>query len=240
MRKKIGISGNLLFDTGGMFPGYARAYVNDDYVDAVIMAGGTPVILPVNKDADVIDEQLTGIDALILSGGYDVNPQLYGEEPHVLLGDVCDRRDCFDAIVIQRAMEKRLPILGICRGIQILNVVFGGTLYQDCSEAEGSYIKHNQEHIPNRVSHSVHIVPDTELSYIMGDKTTVNSFHHMAVREVAPGFRVSAVAPDGIIEGLESTNDNFVLAVQWHPEMLHRKNSEMLALFQLLVAKAEK
>ena len=136
------------------------------------------------------------------------------------------------------ALERKLPILGICRGIQILNVACGGTLYQDCSEAESSCIQHNQAHTPDHVSHSVQITPGSALAAIFGENTFVNSFHHMAVKDVAPDFCVTAVAPDGIIEAIESTTDHFILAVQWHPEMLHRKYKQQLALFKLLLEHA--
>ncbi len=238
MKKKIGIIGNLLYDQGGNFPGYARSYVNEDYVESVLRAGGVPVILPVNTDEEVIQAQLEGLDALVFSGGYDVNPQLFGEEPHRLLGQICDERDAFDIFLFKAAMEQKLPILAICRGLQLINVACGGTLYQDCSEQENSYIQHDQVHTPDHVCHTVNITPDSALHEIFGDSTFVNSFHHMAVKDPAPDLRVTAVAPDGIIEGLESTTDQFILAVQWHPEMLYRKYGKMLDLFRLLIEKA--
>lgn len=238
MRKIIGIGGNLKFDVGGKFPGYARSYVNDDYVQAVISAGGVPIILPVLEDREIVRRQLEIVDAVILSGGYDVNPQLFGEEPHKLLGDTLKERDTFDTLLIQEARKLGLPILGICRGLQILNVIAGGTLYQDCSEADNSFVCHWQSYRPDKAAHSVSIVDDSILYNIFGENTQVNSFHHMAIHKLAEGYRATAHAADGIIEGIEATEGSWVLAVQWHPEMMHRVSENTLNLFRLLIKKA--
>ena len=238
MKKIIGISGSIMFDEGGMFPGYPRAYVNHDYVRSVLDAGGIPLIIPVNTDEEIIKAQLACIDGLVISGGYDVNPLLFGEEPHHLLGMTLAQRDTFDLTLIKYALEMKKPILGICRGIQIINTACGGTLYQDCSLSEGSYIKHSQGHTPTQVSHSVKIETDSYLYKIFGSQTLVNSFHHMSVKDLAPGFKITATAADGIIEAMEKETDSFVLAVQWHPEMLSGVNQDMLKLFQLLLEKS--
>ena len=238
MRKIIGIGGNLMFDTGGMFPGYARSYVNDDYVQAVKSAGAAPIILPVIEDREIVRRQLQNLDAVILSGGYDVDPQLFGEQPHKLLGDTLRERDVFDTLLIQEARQLGLPILGICRGLQILNVIGGGTLYQDCSEAQNSFVRHWQNHRPDQATHSISIEDDSILHDIFGSRTQVNSFHHMAIHKLAPGYRATAFAEDEIIEGIESISGSWVLAVQWHPEMMHRVSDRTLELFRLLVKKA--
>lgn len=237
MKKYIGIGGSLLFDEGGMFPGYARAYVNNDYISAVLMAGGIPVIIPMNTDEEVIAAQLAKVDGLILSGGYDVNPHLFKEEPHRLLGMTLDDRDTFDAFLIKYAVQTKKPILAICRGIQILNVVYGGTLYQDCSLAEKSYVKHWQGNQPTHRTHTVQIEKNTVLYDVFGGQTLVNSFHHMALKDIAPGFKVTARAGDGIIEAFEKTEGSFALGVQFHPEMLYR-DEDMLKLFKLLIEKS--
>lgn len=238
MKKCIGIGGNLLFDEGGMFPGYARSYVNNDYVESVMAAGGIPIILPVNSNEEIVKEQLSKIDGLIISGGYDVNPLLFAEEPHHLLGMTLDERDAFDLLLIRQAVNMELPILGICRGLQIMNVADGGTLWQDCSLAEESYVKHAQGHTPSHVSHTIEINKDSVLYDIFGECTIVNSFHHMAVKDVASGYKVVAKAADGIIEAIEKESGSFALGVQWHPEMLHRRHSKMLELFSLLIEKS--
>lgn len=239
MKKAIGISGNILIDEGGMFPGYKRSYVNDDYVKSVISAGGIPLILPLNTNEEIIKAQLSMIDGLILSGGYDVNPLLLGEEPHKLLGMTMSDRDTFDALLIKHALDMQLPILGICRGCQILTATCGGTLYQDCSLSEGSYIKHSQGHTPAAPSHTVTIAKDSALYSIFGEQTIVNSFHHMSIKDVAPGFKVTAVAKDGIIEAIEKIDGSFALATQWHPEMMAVTSDDMLKLFKLLISKCK-
>ena len=154
MKKIIGISGSVLLTEGGLFSGNRRSYVNDDYVKSVILAGGIPLIIPVNTEPKVTKAQIENIDGLILSGGYDVNPLLFGEEPHKLLGATLGERDSFESTLIKYALEMGKPILGICRGCQILNVICGGTLYQDCSLSENSYIKHSQENTPAQPSHT--------------------------------------------------------------------------------------
>lgn len=235
----IGISGGLLIDEGGMFPGYERAYVNNDYISAVIMCKGVPYILPIIDDDKLIKEQLSHIDALILSGGQDVNPLLYGEEPHCKLGNILPKRDTYDIKLIKLALEMGKPILGICRGEQILNVSQGGTLYQDLSLMEGSHIKHNQRHLSNIPTHSVEIIKGTKLHKILG-KTTIltNSFHHMAVNKVAPGYVVSARSKDGVVEAIEKEGEDFVIGLQWHPEMMAKENEIMKKIFTALIEEA--
>lgn len=236
----IGISGSLIIDQGGMFPGYERAYVNDDYVQSVVRAGGVPYIIPMVYDDEVIKAQAEAIDALIMSGGHDVNPMLYGEEPCKELGGLLPKRDTFDMALIKAVMELGKPILGICRGEQILNVVNGGSLYQDLKFAEGSYIKHNQGQLPNFATHTVTVKEGSKLHEILGSETLVNSFHHLAVKTVAPGFKAVAYSKDGIVEAIEKEGDIFVMGLQWHPEMLSKDYSNMAKVFERLIEEAKK
>ncbi|WP_426711260.1 gamma-glutamyl-gamma-aminobutyrate hydrolase family protein [Cetobacterium sp. SF1] len=236
----IGISGSLIIDEGGMFPGYERAYVNNDYVQSVVRAGGIPYIIPMVYDDEVIKAQIENIDGLIMSGGHDVNPMLYGEEPCKELGGIMPRRDKFDMLLIKNALELKKPILGICRGEQILNVASGGSLYQDLKFIEGSYIKHNQGHLPDYPTHTITIKQDSKLYSILGEETLVNSFHHLAVKTVAPGFKAVAYSKDGVIEAIEKDGDLFVMGVQWHPEMLSASYENMQKLFIKLIEEAKK
>lgn len=231
----IGIVGNLLFDEGGMFPGYDRSYVNNDYIQSTVMAGGAPFILPVIGDYEAVKRQVETVDGIIISGGYDVDPLIYGEEPSQKQGGLCPERDQYDLMVVKAAMELKKPILGICRGMQILNAALGGTVHQDLSQVEGCYIKHNQGSRPEVGSHSVTVEKRTRLYEILGEEVLTNSFHHQVLKDIAPGFKVSARAKDGVVEAFEM-EEGFVIGVQWHPEMMTRKGNQiMLGLFKKLV-----
>ena len=233
----IGLVGGVIIDQGGLFPGYERSYVNSDYVRAVVEAGGVPLILPPILDREAIRGQLECVDAIIISGGIDVNPLVYGEEPMDKLGQIQPLRDEFDLAVIKEIITLKKPVLGICRGLQILNVAFGGTLYQDLSYNEDAYIKHVQNTAPDVPGHTVDIVEGTKLFDLLGAKTTTNSFHHQAIKDLGNGFKVSARAKDGVIEGIER-EDGYVVALQWHPEMMAGNNSEMRKIFADLIREA--
>ncbi|MFD3157779.1 gamma-glutamyl-gamma-aminobutyrate hydrolase family protein [Haloimpatiens sp. FM7330] len=234
----IGVSGSIIVDEGGMFPGYERAYVNDDYIQSVVRAGGVPYIIPMVYDEEVIRDQVKNVDALILSGGHDVNPLLYGEEPSQKLGGILPKRDTFDCALIKMAMEMKKPILGICRGHQIINAANGGTIYQDLSYINGCYIKHNQQHLSNIPTHTVEITEGTKLYDILGEKVLTNSFHHLALNDIAPGFKVAAVSKDGVVEAIEKEGEEFVIGIQWHPEMMAKDNENMLNIFKALIRQA--
>lgn len=236
----IGISGSLIIDNGGMFPGYERAYVNNDYVQSVVRAGGIPYIIPMVYDDEVIREQISHVDGVIMSGGHDVNPLLYGEEPRQELGGIMPRRDTFDMKLIRNTIEMNKPLVGICRGEQILNVTFGGTLYQDLKYIDGCFVKHNQGALPDYPTHTVEVERDSKLANIIGTEIRANSFHHLAVKDVAPGFKIVARGKDGVVEAIEREGDLFVLGLQWHPEMLSAKYEKMQAIFNKLVEEASK
>lgn len=231
----IGISGNINFSNTGEVMGLERAYVNCDYVNSVIAGGGAPVILPVILDDAAIEAQIKGIDGLLMSGGYDVNPLLYGEEPIKEQEFIYPEIDEYYIKLIKAANKLGKPILGICKGEQIINVAFGGTLYQDMSQIAGSYIMHSQKSKRNMAGHTINILENTKLYNILGESSTVNSFHHQAVKDIAPNFIVNAYSKDGVVEGIEYKGENFVLGVQWHPEGMIEKYPEMIKLFKALV-----
>ena len=175
-----------MIDSGGMFPGYHRSYVNRDYVRSVLAAGGVPIMLPMTSDREAVRESLALCDGLILSGGHDVYPLNYGEEPHRMLGEVLPERDDFDYELYRLAKAKDMPVLGICRGAQIIATAEGGTLYQDLSQMEHP-LKHFQGHSPDMPSHHINIIAGTRLSNILGPgRITVNSFHHQVIRDPGP------------------------------------------------------
>ncbi|MBT2573105.1 gamma-glutamyl-gamma-aminobutyrate hydrolase family protein [Bacillus sp. ISL-51] len=235
MPQLIGITGNIKIDQSGPFPGYDRAYVNNDYVQSVAEAGGVPFILPVIKQPEMLKQQISRLDGVILSGGQDVNPQLYGEEPLQALGGTFPDRDTYEQQLIKTAIALNKPILAICRGVQILNVTFGGSLYQDLTYASFAYIKHNQEKEPSLKTHCVSFEAGSHLHSLFGDSAMVNSFHHQIIKDVAPSFKATAYAKDGVIEGIERQGDLFVVGVQWHPEMLTKKHDDMKKLFSLFI-----
>ena len=224
MKPVIGISGNILINKGNTFSGYRRSYVNQDYVEAVLRAGGIPFIIPFNEDLESIREMVGHVDGVILSGGHDVNPYNYGEDPLLKIGEVFPERDVFDMEIYKTAVKFNKPVFGICRGFQIINVVNGGSLYQDLSYADFVKLKHDQQDNPSQATHSVNFEEGTFLREILGEENKVNSFHHQILKDVAPGFKVVAKSPDGVVESIQKiTEDCFVVGVQWHPEMLSVK-----------------
>lgn len=237
----IGISGSVIIDDGGIFPGYHRSYVNEDYVDSVIQNGGVPYIIPFNENDEVIKMQLDNVQGLILSGGHDVDPRFYGEEPKQKIGATWPERDHFDMRLLKLAEDNGIPVLGICRGAQIINVAHGGTLYQDLSYRSEETLKHMQGHSPSLPTHGMKVKKNSKLATVLGKtEFRVNSFHHQLIKEVAPDLIATATAPDGVIEGLENKNGS-VLAVQWHPEMLHKNKNVafMNNLFKWVVDNAK-
>lgn len=242
MSKKpiIGISSSVIVDDSGSFAGYKRAYVNKDYVDAVIKAGGVPLIIPFNTDKEVIISQAQVIDGLIISGGQDVSPYNYGQEPSPLLGETFPERDTYEMLLLEEAKKRNLPILGICRGFQIINVAGGGTLYQDLSLIGKSVLKHNQVSKPTLKTHKIHIEENSVISEIFGKETMVNSFHHQALDKVADDFKVVARASDGVVEAIQHKTYKFLVGVQWHPEMLAVECDEARKLFNRLIEEAKK
>lgn len=233
----IGILANIEKIEKEPFAGTERAVLHYSYIDAIAAAGGVPLLLPIVEDEASIQRQISSVDGLLLSGGYDVQPLLYGEEPHPALGFVYPKRDHYEIKALQAAYALQKPILGICRGLQLINVAFGGTLYQDVSQyTAASPLQHSQNTHGHYPSHTATVMQNTKLHAIVEKKTLlVNSFHHQAVKEVAPTFCINATAPDGIIEGIEKTQYPFFIAVQWHPERMANHHLDMHKLFQALV-----
>ncbi|WP_339033020.1 gamma-glutamyl-gamma-aminobutyrate hydrolase family protein [Fusobacterium animalis] len=239
-RAIIGISSSIIVDNSGSFAGYKRAYVNKDYVDAVIRAGGVPLIIPFSTDKEVIISQAQLIDGLILSGGHDISPYNYGQEPSQKIGETFPERDTYEIILLEESKKRNIPILGICRGFQLINVAAGGTLYQDLSLIPGNILKHNQVSNPTLKTHKVEIKENSFISSIFGKATMVNSFHHQVIDKVANDFIVVAKASDGVVEAIEHKTYKFLVAVQWHPEMLAVNCEKARELFSKFVEEAKK
>ncbi|WP_339064673.1 gamma-glutamyl-gamma-aminobutyrate hydrolase family protein [Fusobacterium animalis] len=239
-RPIIGISSSVIVDEAGSFAGYKRAYVNKDYVDAVVRAGGVPLIIPFTTDKEVIISQAQLIDGLILSGGHDISPYNYGQEPSQKIGETFPERDTYEIILLEESKKRNIPILGICRGFQLINVAAGGTLYQDLSLIPGNILKHNQVSNPTLKTHKVEIKENSFISSIFGKETMVNSFHHQVINKVANDFIVVAKASDGVVEAIEHKTYKFLVAVQWHPEMLAVNCEKARELFSKFVEEAKK
>jgi putative glutamine amidotransferase len=209
----------------------------EDYRQAVLHVGGEVRVVDPSME---VGEVIGSIDGLLLTGGEDVAPARYGEEPHPSVVDVDTARDEFEIALIGEARRRSLPIFAICRGIQMLNVACGGTLVQDIPSEVAGALEHSwtvPPHKPYDLAHEVWVDKDTLLARLIRERLSdtdaceANSRHHQAVKQIAPGFRVSATAPDGVIEAIEDPAANFCLGVQWHPENFWR-TGEFRPLFE--------
>lgn len=207
--------------------------VRRTYTESVINAGGIPLLLPVTEDENTLESFMSVIEALILTGGEDVHPSYYNEEPIEQLGKVNDVRDFYDLTLIRLAAERNIPILGICRGEQLINVAFGGTLYQDIpAQHSDTTVKHNQEEPSSIVTHYISLLPGSTIANLIGDTELVtNTHHHQAVKQVAPGFRVTAWACDSIPEAIETVDGRPIWGVQFHPEGQAVKGDDTMSKF---------
>jgi putative glutamine amidotransferase len=194
-------------------------FLRNYYVKAVEGVGGVPFIIPTVERQFARTTYVSTLDGLILSGGGDVDPLSFGEEPQRGTGKISPLRDDFEIMLVKEFYRGGKPILAICRGIQVMNIALGGTIIQDINTGTINRLKHDQEAPKWHTTHLITVQEGTKLSSILpGNKWSVNSFHHQAVERLAPGFVVSAYASDGIIEAVESVEHPFALGVQWHPE----------------------
>ena len=230
-----------------------RCQVNMTYVNSVRLAGGVPLVIPVTGDDAQIAAILEAIDGLVMTGGEDFDPlKWFGEEPVRGLGEVVPSRDDFDVKLVRAAVAKGIPVLGICRGEQLLAVAFGGSLWQDIpSQIPSSYVKHRQGPTSGAYgTHSIEITKGSLLEKALGKThAVVNSFHHQAIKDVPQGFKVVATSADGIIEAVERVGKlrgyddrgAMILGVQFHPEVItNAGNPEFLPIFRKLVEEAGK
>lgn len=228
-RPIIGITANVSDGNVSLFPGYFKS---------IYEAGGIPLVIPPSDDLTILPNLLDSLDGILLSGGADINPLFLGEDPVRELHNINPYRDRQELMIVKMAADRQIPVLGICRGIQTMTAALGGTLYQDIySQAEGKLIKHSQDLDRAYASHIVNIDEDSLLAVVMGTTSLpVNSFHHQAVKEPAPGFKVCARSNDGIIEAVESTEYKSMLGVQWHPEcFILNGDTCMMPIFEWLI-----
>jgi putative glutamine amidotransferase len=240
----IGITSTLKEDQDSVAQRPLGSYVRADfdYVDGVLQAGGVPVVLP--AVADAAKEMAQSIDGLVLCGGTDLDPGYYGEAPIPELGETLPARDAFEMALVKHALKRGTPVFGICRGLQVLNVALGGTLYQDLpSQVGGGSIAHRQQMPKWQWTHEVEVDADSQMAKIMGStELRVNSYHHQAIKDLADGLVVVARASDGVVEGIESPNlsEHWLLGVQWHAEAMRDVGSEHCRLFEAHVAAASR
>lgn len=237
----IGVtSGDRIFFQTDYFEGIRVSYTLSTITNAVIAAGGLPVNIPIHNK-DLSHHYLEQLDGLVLSGGTDVSPHLYGETVQPKIDRTDPQRDEREIALIEAAFDKGLPILGICRGFQLVNVMLGGSLYQDLSYREGTFIQHNQLSNSDIPVHSINVNPDSHFASLTPDKTTVNSYHHQAIKDLSPELTRSAWADDGVIEAAEAINDKYdFIGVQYHPESLADEYPVHRALFEDFVERIRK
>ncbi|WNR46926.1 gamma-glutamyl-gamma-aminobutyrate hydrolase family protein [Paenibacillus roseipurpureus] len=243
MRKKplIGITGYHVpgeEGVGGTFrgvKGQGFSVIGHDYIQAVKQVGAIPIGIPVG-DRSTCSEILQAIDGLILAGGEDIDPQLYGSSPDLRCWTITPERDYFELALIEEALRLHKPILAICRGMQLLNVCFGGTLYVDISDHGEHVLAHQFSRAPRwYLGHRVKLLTPSLKKLYQANEIRTNSYHHQAVNQLGAGLEAAAVADDGIIEALIHPNHPNLLAVQWHPEMMAVKHEEGLIPFRWLI-----
>jgi putative glutamine amidotransferase len=216
-----------------------RYDVPADYVEAVLLGGGAPLLVPPVDDLEAVGALLARVDALLLTGGRDLDPSHYEQAPHPQTRLLHPRRDRFELALARAAVGKGLPMMGICLGAQVLNVALGGSLYQHVPDQVASALAHAPSAAGHRSYHQVRVAPDSALARILGStELEVNSSHHQAIREVARPLRAVAWSEDGLAEAAEALDGRFLLAIQWHPENLARERSEHRALFTALAQAA--
>ncbi len=214
--------------------------VNQDYIDAVIRAGGTPVIFPMTEDEAAMAALLDRVDGLLLTGGVDVEPERYGEEKRACCGECTPERDRMELPLCRMAVARDMPLLAICRGLQVLSCALGGTLYQDLAEEFSPVLRHPCYETPAEAVHEVHVTENSLLASITGSGSLgVNSRHHQGIRAPGQGLVISAKAPDGLAEAVEMPDRRFVLAVQWHPESMSARVPVQQRLFDAFVRACE-
>lgn len=221
---------------GPIFHDHPLTYVPQFYIDAVQQAGGVPVVLPLTA-TDAIAQYITTFDGFLLTGGQGVSPYLYGEEPLPKLGMTLLQRDQFELALVKAVVAADKPLLGICRGMQVLNVALGGTLWQNLIYRPQPVLKHLQAPTPDtQPSHQVRIQGDNYLSHAFGHELYVNSLHQQALKAIALPLEVLGTSTDGVVEAVQSKcSEQHLYGVQWHPEMLLKQDPRQLKIFQQLI-----
>lgn len=230
----IGIAANKLIVPNELFFFEPVTYTPQGFVSAVQKVGGLPIVLPVDAPEAAAD-YIASVDKLLLAGGQDVTPLLYGEEPDIRLKATYYERDLFEKALIEEAIKQKKPIFSACRGTQLVNAVLGGTLYQDLASYDNWQVKHDMAPtMPKYAFHSITVKKDSVLAELIGTTAQVNSYHHQAIKTVSPRLTVIAQAADGVVEAVCGKDFNY-LGVQWHPELTYADYVAELALFDFFV-----
>lgn len=229
----------------GITPGHMRENnklsLGQGYANGIIKAGGLAVVLPLCAEDGIVESILETVDGILFSGGADIDARSFGEENMKCGGKISPERDSFELLLAKRAIARKMPVLGICRGLQLLNVVLGGTLHQDIhtGQAQGDVLKHWQEAPDWYPVHDIRIKAGSRLHRIYGTEILgVNSFHHQAVKDAGNGLSIVAGSSDGIAEAIEGMGGNFIVAVQWHPEDMWQENPVHLKIFEAFIEAA--
>ena len=212
--------------------------LNRRYIEAIYDAGGIPVLIPTNLPSEAATALLARLDGLLLTGGGDIDPDQYGGEAHEAVHEVLPARDAMELALTKIAVAEGIPFLGVCRGLQVVNVALGGTLYQDLPSQYHRPLKHSRDAVTERtlLTHTVKIAEDSRVRRLLGaEEIKVNSLHHQGIRALAEGLKPVAWSSDGLIEAVELPDHPFGVAVQWHPEWLYREHPIHQALFRGLV-----
>lgn len=237
-RPTIGVTTQSLQAIDGIPSGLPNSVVmNQRYYEAVAAAGGAPLLIPLLDDEDALRAVYEACSGILIPGGVDMDPATYGEAPHEKLGRIDPARDRVELQLTRWAVEDKKPLLGLCRGLQVINVAAGGSLYQDLDAQLDGAIKH--DYFPtygferDHLSHDVAVVPSSRLRGLVDlEQLPVNSMHHQGVKELGTGLRACAIASDGLIEAVESTDGHWMVGVQWHPEVFEADDPHTRDLFR--------
>ncbi|MDS0525743.1 gamma-glutamyl-gamma-aminobutyrate hydrolase family protein [Clostridium sp. SHJSY1] len=232
---KIGLVATICVDENPVANKIDKISVNNEYIQAIEKVGGIPLIIPVISSELSLDAYVDICDGFLFTGGIDINPIYYNKNPHKKLGYVDSRLDEFQLKLMKKVLKAEKPFLAICRGVQILNVVCGGTLYQDLDEIPNDTIQHQQRGERCNLIHKVNFESNTILYDLLGDEIYVNSFHHQSVEKLGDNLIITGQAPDGVIEALEVKDYNWGVGVQWHPEIMFNHFDSMRPLFEGLI-----
>lgn len=237
MQPRIAIPADTLTEATNIINERNAAFAPRPLIEAVLKSGGVPVIFP-SVAPELAASYLDLFDGIIFAGGADVDPTFFNEEPHLKLGPTYLKRDRFEVALLKEAVAADKAIMGICRGMQLINIALGGSVYQDLSEDPRQTLKNSQDAPGNLPSHHINVAPESRLFKLTGRRAYVNSRHHQALHQIAPGLHITASADDQVPEAVESVSSDQILAVQWHPENMFKHDPSSQNLFADLLQRA--